>query len=233
MPHPTIVEFRGQSMKKDLRVSRSRKLATVAVAIITAIIAACSDAAAPSAPVTANRDLSPEIEQAVAKASARSAQLPESYLTQGLLRERPLSAPVTVSKVIKWKGGVISVPGTDFSLVIPRGAFLGESMRISVTAWPGATVAYEFEPHGTQFLAPLTFVQRLGHTNLHHAKIPPGWEHKLSGAYFTDASMIDSETGVAVVSELLPADVVGTWTGDALTFPIWHFSGYMASTGRR
>ena len=80
---------------------------------------------------------------------------------------------------------------------------------------------------------PLTFVQKLGHTNLHHAKLPPGLENKLSGAYFTDRSMIDTETGLAVVAELLPADVVATWSGDQLTFPIWHFSGYMASTGRR
>ena len=221
-------------MKKDLRISRSRTLATVAVAVITAIMAACSDAAAPSAPAVVDRDLSPEVQQAVARANAWSLQLPESYVTQGLLRDKPLEHEVSSSKIIKSRnGGTIDVPGTDFQLRIPRGAFLGESMRITVTALPGATVAYEFEPHGTQFLAPLTFVQKLGHTNLHHAKVPPGWEHKLQGAYFADPSMIDLETGIAVVSELLPVDLEATWSGDQLTFPIWHFSGYMASTGRR
>ena len=79
---------------------------------------------------------------------------------------------------------------------------------------------------------PLTFVQKLGHTNLKNAKLPAGFEKKLSGAYFTDASMIDAQTGIAVVAEFLPADVDATWSGDQLTFPIWHFSGYMASTGR-
>src|SRR4051812_5837354 len=134
-------------MKKDLRVSRSRKLATLAVAAVTAIIAACSDAAAPSAPVVADRNVSPEVEQAVARANWKSSQLTDAYLAQGLLREKPLANAVTVSKVIKWKGGTIDVPGTDFQLRIPRGAFVGESMRITVTALPGATVAYEFEPH--------------------------------------------------------------------------------------
>ena len=221
-------------MKKDLRVSRSRQLATVAVAVVTAIIAACSDAAAPSAPAVADRNLSPEVEQAVARANAWSLQLPESYVTQGLLREKPLEYAASASKIIRSRsGGTIDLPGTDFQLRIPHGAFHGESMRITVTALPGATVAYEFEPHGTQFLAPLTFVQKLGHTNLHHAKMPPGWEHKLFGAYFADPAMIDSETGIAVVSELLPADVQATLSGEQLTFPIWHFSGYMASTGRR
>jgi hypothetical protein len=220
-------------MKKDLRFSRPRQLATVAIAIVTAIIAACSDAAAPSAPSVSDRDISPATEQAVAKANARSATLPQSYVTQGLLRDRPLRRPVTVTKVIRYTGGVIPVPGTDFELRIPRGAFVGRSMTFTITALPGAAVAYDFEPRGAHFLVPLTFVQRLGHTNRGHAKIPPGFEHHLSGAYFTDASMIDPETGVAVVAEFLPADVVTTWSGEQLTFPIWHFSGYMASTGRR
>jgi hypothetical protein len=221
-------------MKKDLRAPRSRKLATMAVAAITAIIAACSDVAAPSAPSVVDRDLSPQIEQAVAKASAKASTLPESYVAQGLLREKRLTRPVTVSKVIRSRnGGSIDVPGTDFELRVPRGAFVGSTMTFTVTALPGAAVAYEFEPHGEHFLVPLLFVQKLGHTNLHGAKIPPGFEHKLTGAYFTDRSMIDPETGVAVIAEVLPADVFSTWSGDVLTFPIWHFSGYMASTGRR
>ncbi len=219
-------------MKKDLRSSRSRLLATIAVAVVTVIIAACSDAAAPSAPSVADRDVSPEIQQAVAKASALAATLPESYVTQGLLREKALERAVTVTKVIKNDGGSIDVPGTDFQLRIPRGAFVGSSMTFTVTALPGVAVAYDFEPRGAHFIVPLTFVQKLGHTNLKDAKLPPGFEHKLSGAYFTDASMIDAQTGIAVVAELLPADVDATWSGDQLTFPIWHFSGYMASTGR-
>jgi hypothetical protein len=219
-------------MKKDLRPWRSRHLVTLSVAVITAIIAACSDAAAPLAPSVSDRDLSPENQQAFAKASALAATLPESYVTQGLLREKPLERAVTVTKVIKNKGGVIDVPGTDFQLRIPRGAFAASSMTFTVTALPGAAVAYDFEPRGAHFLMPLTFVQKLGHTNLHSSKLPPGLEKGLVGAYFTDASMIDAETGVAVVAEFLPADIEATWAGVQLTFPIWHFSGYMASTGR-
>jgi len=220
-------------MKKDLRASRSRHLTVLAVAVVTAIIAACSDAAAPSAPSVSDRDMSPEVEQALAKANSQSADIPESFVAQGLLRERPLTHAVTVTRVVRNDGGSIDVPGTDFQLRIPRGAFVGRSMTFTITALPGAAVAYEFQPAGTHFLVPLTFVQKLGHTNLDHAKLPPGFERKVSGAYFTDASMIDPQTGLAVVAELLPAEIDATWSGNQLTFPIWHFSGYMASTGRR
>src|SRR3954468_18012084 len=205
-------------MKKDLRASRSRHLATLAVAAITAIIAACSDAAAPLAPSASDRDLSPETQQAVTKASALASTLPESYVTQGLLREKPLEKAVTVTKVIRYKGGTIDVPGTDFQLRVPRGAFTGSSMTFSVTGVAGAAVAYDFEPRGVHFLVPLTFVQKLGHTSLHKAKTPPGLEKKLVGAYFTDASMIDAQTGIAIVAEFLPADIEATWSGEQLTF---------------
>jgi hypothetical protein len=220
-------------MKKDLRGLRTRHLATVAVAVVTAIIAACSDAATPLAPQAADRDMSPEVQQALSRASSKQASLPESYVTQGLLREEPLATAITVTKTIKSDGGSIDIPSLGFTLHVPRGAFAGRSMTFTVTALPGAAVAYEFEPRGMHFLEPLTFEQKLGHTNLQHVKLPHGFEHEVSGAYFTDPSMIDPETGIAVVSELLPADVEGTWSGDKLTFPIWHFSGYMASTGRR
>ena len=126
-------------MKKDLRSSRSRLLATIAVAVVTAIIAACSDAAAPSAPSVADRDVSPEIQQAVAKASALAATLPESYVTQGLLREKPLARAVTVTKVIKSDGGTVDISDADFQLRIPRGAFVGSSMTFTVTALPGSS----------------------------------------------------------------------------------------------
>ena len=220
-------------MKKDLRASRSRQFATIAVAVVTAILAACSDAASPSAPISADRSMAPEVEQALSRARTFAASLPESYIAQGLLREKPLSRPITVTKVIRHRGGTIDVPGTDFQLRIPRGAFSGPSMTFTVTALPGAAVAYDFEPHGSQFLVPLQFVQKLGHTNLKGIRVASGFQPEVSGAYFTDASMIDPTTGIAVVTEVLPADIAATWAGETLTFPIRHFSGYMASTGRR
>jgi hypothetical protein len=147
-----------------------------------------------------------------------------------LLRVKPLDNPVVVTKVIPSGGGSIDVPGTDFQLQVPKGAFDGKQMAITVKALPGYAVAYDFEPHGAVFNVPLKFVQHLGHTNLKGVQPPAGFTQQLSGAYFPHANLVDPVTGIAVVTELLSAQV--TWAGDQMTFPIWHFSGYMVSTGR-
>jgi hypothetical protein len=214
-------------MKKDPRPSRSRQTATFAAAIITAILAACSSAAAPSIE-SPDRSVDPSAAQALARAKAMSATLPSSYVAQGVLRERPLTRAIAVTQVISNSGGTIDIPEADFRLEVPSGAFTEPTMTITVTALAGVAAAYDFEPHGTTFLAPLKFVQGLSHTNFHRARARDGFQPE--GAYFADASLVDPTTGIAVVSEVTPADVL--LSNDQLTFPVWHFSGYMASTGR-
>jgi len=213
------------------RLAASRRIIGLAAVVAVAIVAACSESSLPTASTPA-RALSP-FEASLAKTSDNASTIPNSFIAQGLLREKPLAAPVTVTKVIHQGGGNIDVPGTDFQLQIPRGAFDGPNMKFTVTALAGSAVAYDFEPHGSVFNVPLKFVQKLGHTNLKGTKPAPGFVAHLDGAYFPDASMVDPTTGLAVVTEFLPADVSVTWAGDQLTFPIHHFSGYLISTGRR
>src|SRR3954464_3949870 len=62
-----------------------------------------------------------------------SGMLATPELAQGLLREKALLAPVTVSKVIPNTGGTIDVSDADFSLEIPPGAFAAKAMKITVT----------------------------------------------------------------------------------------------------
>ncbi len=192
---------------------------------IAVLAAACSDTAAP--PV---RAVSPDISDAIASYSRSAATLPNAAVAQGLLREKPLAREIVVTKVIHPGGGKIEISEADFELEIPKKAFDGPKLEITVRARPGNVVAYEFEPHGIVFNQPLRFTQKLGHTNLKGVKLPPGFQAELSGAYFPNPNWMDSETGLAVVTEFLPADL--TWTKDELSFPIWHFSGYMISTGR-
>jgi hypothetical protein len=192
-------------------------LASVAAAAF--LLAGCSDH-----PVT----------EPVVAASENPAILTETQqtlLAQGLLRTVPLSAPVVVVKTLPSGGGGITVPGTDFQLQVPNGAFTGTSMKFTITALAGNVVAYDFQPHGYKFLKPLKFVQQLGHTNWKDLKLPDGFQPDWNGAYFADQSQIDLLTGTAVVNELLPANV--NISGATLTFPIPHFSGYMVSSGRR
>ena len=204
----------------------SKKIAIVAVAAIAAIAAACSDRSVPTASPTS---LQPDgVSPAMAAAAAT---LPNSFIAQGLLREKPLAQAVSVTKVIPSGGGSVQVPGTDFELQIPNGAFVGTNMKFTVTALAGAAVAYDFEPHGSVFRVPLKFVQHLSHTNLKGVNATPGFISQVTGAYFPNASMVDPVTGMAIVTEFLPANI--TWGGDELSFPISHFSGYMIATGRR
>src|SRR4030095_7317152 len=101
---------------------------------------------------------------------------------QGLLRTVPLSAPVVVVKTLPSGGGGISVPGTDFQLQVPNGAFAGKSMTFTITAYAGSVVAYDFQPHGVTFLKPLKAVQQLGHTNWKSLELPSG-TYSFTGAY--------------------------------------------------
>lgn len=213
-------------MQKDRRARMfSKRVAIVVVGAIATIAAACSDR---SSPTEASRPAEPGVVSA-AMASA-AASLPNSFIAQGLLREQPLAHAVSATKVISNGGGTVDVPGTDFQLKIPKGAFVAKSMTFTVTALAGAAVAYDFEPHGAVFLAPLTFVQHLSHTNLKGVKLPPGFVSEITGAYFPSASMVDPVTGLAIVTELFSADI--TLHGNDLSFPISHFSGYMIATGR-
>lgn len=218
-------------MKKDLRASRSKQIAIGVVALLTAILAACSNAAAPSV-TTPESSVDPAVEQALAKAKAISGSLPQSFIAQGVLRDRPLSAPVIVSRVITSNGGTIDIPSADFQLQIPKGA-IKDSMTIEVTALAGSVVAYDFEPRGATFAAPLKFVQRLAHTNLRATARANDSEPEVGGAIFADPSMFDDVTGIGVGTEHVPAEVHGSVNGNLLSFMIWNFSGYMASTGRR
>jgi len=149
---------------------------------------------------------------------------------QGLLRTTPLAATVVVVKTIPSGGGGISVPGTDFQLQVPNGAFVGHSMTITIIAYPGNVVAYDFQPHGFVFLKALKAVQQLGHTNWKSFNLPAGFYRNWAGAYFASPSQIDLQTGQALINEFMPGGVnVG---GATMTWSIPHFSGYMVSTGR-
>jgi hypothetical protein len=152
----------------------------------------------------------------------------ESPALQGLLpvrgvtRVAPLAQDISVSAVIDKDGGTISIPDAGLTLVIPAGA-VTSGTKFTATALAGRLVAYEFEPHGTKFAVPLQFTQDLRKVSLVGTLTAP----LLDGAYFTDAARLNQTSGIAAVSEVLPAtvDVLRTRVG----FPINHFSGYLVS----
>lgn len=145
----------------------------------------------------------------------------------GVQWNAPLARNLVVSAVIDHKGGTLAIPQTGFKLTVPRNAVSGPT-EFSVTAVAGSIVAYEFEPHGTQFPIPLVASQDIRFTRL--TTLPPVVGSSVRAAYFPDASQLDQATGRATVSEYAASllDVAGF----SVRFNINHFSGYMVSSGR-
>jgi hypothetical protein len=186
-------------------------------AVLAVLVAACSDS------VT-----SPNQPMRTAGSANRSTTSSGLIPTQGLLRTTPLAQTIVVTKTLSRGGGGINIPGTDFQLQVPNGAFDGESMTFTITAYAGSVVAYDFQPHGVTFNKPLKAVQQLGHTNWKSYNLPAGtyW----AGAYFADPSQIDMNTGAALVNEFEQTAVqVG---GATMSWSIPHFSGYLVAAGR-
>ena len=141
---------------------------------------------------------------------------------RGVTRAAPLSKDISVSAVIDNKGGTLSIPEAGLTLVVPPNA-VSSKTKFVATALAGNLVAYEFEPHGTRFAVPLQFQQDLKKVSLLGALTSP----LMKGAYFTDEGKLDQTTGLAFITELIPAtlDLLKGRVG----FPIKHFSGYLVS----
>ena len=147
------------------------------------------------------------------------------------LRGTPLANDVVVSAVIGRKGGKIRVRQTGLVLTVPRGA-VSAPTTFQVTALAGSIVAYEFEPHGTTFAAPLTFSQDFKDLDLKsRLGLSPRSGPQVS--YFQSSAQLQQDAGTALVTEQLPAVVVTDVHGRHVEGNIYHFSGYLVSSARQ
>ena len=144
------------------------------------------------------------------------------FPVRGVTRSTPLAKDISVSAVIGNKGGTLTIPEAGLTVVVPAGA-VKSNTAFKATAVAGKLVAYEFEPHGTTFAVPLQFTQDLKKVSLVGALTGT----LMDGAYFADRSKLNQTTGLAAVSEVLPA--VTNLLQFKVTFPIKHFSGYLVS----
>ena len=139
--------------------------------------------------------------------------------------DTPVTTAQSASAVIGALGGQISLPELGLTVTVPALAVMTPT-TITVTAVPGNIVAYEFEPHGLRFNAPLVVTQSLTGTSASRGGLIPG---VLYGGYFADASALDQLGGTALVDEILRVSIdrlLGT-----ATFSVVHFSGYLLGTG--
>ena len=156
------------------------------------------------------------------KKSSRSPTRTTPGVVSGLLvavlgRALPLSSDVTVGAAIGPAGGTLTIPATGFTLVVPKGAVTGVVM-FSVTAMAGASVAYDFAPHGITFNVPLQFRQSLIRTTALPGQL-------FMGGYFKDKTQVDCDGKKAT----LDASSSTRLENGSVVFDLWHFSGYLVS----
>ena len=156
-------------------------------------------------------------------AAAMRSILSSPETVQVVTRDTPLGAPVSASAVFGAFGGTLVVPGTGLKVVVPPLAILSPT-RITVTAVAGSQVAYEFEPHGIQFVTPLVVTQNLSGTSAYNA----GLLQPVNAGYFANLSDLDPLNGTGLVSELLGTSL--NLLTHSATFSVFHFSGYLIAT---
>jgi hypothetical protein len=145
-----------------------------------------------------------------------------------LRRTSPLPKAITASVTLYNSGGAVQIREAGLTVNIPKTALPASDrpITITVTALAGSQVAYEFGPSGTRFLAPLKITQELTGTSWagNTGNTP------LQADYFKSIADLSPSTNTALSYESLPTVVSAT--GNRLHWDVWHFSGYMVSTGR-
>jgi uncharacterized membrane protein YdcZ (DUF606 family) len=119
-------------------------------------------------------------------------------------------------------GGTITLPKSGLTVVVPYGA-VSSTTKFTITAPAGTAVAYDFQPHGLKFAAPLVVTQDLTKLAYTLSSGPT-----LRAGYYGEGSL-DLTNNTALVTEIFP--VAFNAAGTRATFKIGHFSGYMMSTG--
>jgi len=192
---------------------RTTSLRCIGFATALVFIAGCGENASTTSPATA-----------VASSSAMRSILSSPTAVQVVTRDVALNSPVSTSAVIGAFGGTLSLPGTGLRVVVPAFAVTSPT-RITVTAVAGNQVAYEFEPHGIRFLAPLVVTQDLAGTGVYNGGL---LQSGIVAGYFASVSDLDPANGTALVSELLSTSL--SLLNHSATFAVFHFSGYLVAT---
>jgi hypothetical protein len=135
----------------------------------------------------------------------------------------------SVSALIGPDGGTLALPGADLSISIPGGA-LSELTTITVVARAGMYVAYDFYPHGLNFLRPVTAVQGLSTT----AGYGTSTVSSVRTAYLRAGNERISARGFASAAELTAATTYFYGAQPIAETHEWilnHFSRYILVSG--
>jgi hypothetical protein len=193
----------------------------LAVAVGAAVVA-CADGSPPSPLAPGPTDVAALAAKAPKPAAGAKTQV------NGLRWKTPLAADVAAQATIGTEGGTVAIPSLGVTLVVPPGA-VQQPTPFEVRAVAGRLVALHFEPSGTNFPVPL--VLRQSADALDRASFPRSPVTPLELGYFASDADLDQANGAAAVTEVRPALALNL--GREVAFPVWHFSGYIVSWGRR
>ncbi len=202
-------------------LSTSHVLRGAAATLAAAVLAAACADTAPTAPTAAP---APAAAPDAAITTTATTAVRTLIGARTLLRTTPLPGTITRSVLVTQAGGKLTIPEAGLTVTIPANALPQSQMVITATALPGRLAAYDFQPHGTRFRAPLRVQQSLAGSNYSSTA-----GMRLEGGYFANIGQLDFVGGNASLDEVLPA----TQAGSVASFGVSHFSGYIMATGRR
>lgn len=187
-----------------------RAFAPALALAVAGLTVACADGpTAPRAPGTAS---APRLEV-----------VDPSVTTNVLERTTAIADTITTVLRVDGNGGKYTVPG-GLKIDVPAATFRAPT-TLTVKTLPGTMVAYEFFPHGLVFKKPLAMTQELRGTKW-DSHNPANFEV----GYFASTADLSWATKQAQVREFLRSTV--DVRGQRMAFEVFHFSGYLMSTGR-
>jgi hypothetical protein len=210
---------------------RRHNLSSLVMLGAAAAIAACSTGEIPVIPRIVPRSPTPLMARIKATDSLMVVtQTTFSDTASTLARLAPLAADTSVTAVIGPDGGELRIDALGAAIVFPKHA-LSANTTITMTALHGAAVAYDFQPHGLVFGAPVSIQQNLSTTIAGADPLVLDGAH---GAYFDamlDSSYVDAaRTKVKVKETQLGYPDISKKN---IKFSIGHFSGYIIAMGRK
>ena len=134
----------------------------------------------------------------------------------------------TVSASIGYYGGSLAIPGSDFTIVFPKGA-LSNTTWISITSDGSGYVSYDMKPHGLKFAKPVIVTQRLNNTAVYGTPVA----FNAFCAYFSK-DLLDLG-GILKALEIETTTIFSAPNTTNLpaveTWQLNHFSRYMLASG--
>lgn len=205
---------------------RSRALRHIALVLSAAASASCGDYTGSTGPATVGS--SRIIPTKVVMSSF--AIVPDGA-TAPAVRWADSHANVeqSVSALIGPEGGTLALSGSDFTMYIPAGALKAPTM-ITVTSVAGPYVTYDMQPHGLQFLRPVTAVQDLGNTATYRTSAGG----TVRSAYLSDRNDQIAPDGTAAPAELQAASTLFYGADPVAQTHVWtlkHFSRWILISG--